>query len=194
MEAMSYLTGEQQDEDNMRKLVLGILFSCILHSPVCAQENGLVRDSLPVFIIQDREFASIVDEFIADVKRLDNKTTATFRIDIDIVKDAMYMWLSHIELNRNPNRQILYKSAHDHWAFIRHQNVLFPVNIRSYVVSFNYYILTEMLKVLPEKQDVYFKDFPSDFDDRTSVMGNVLFFLDYRYDGTKWHKGILEDE
>lgn len=188
----------------MRKIVLSFLFYFALYSSVFAQERGMERDSLPVFVIQDRELASIVDDFIDMAQKIDNDAPAAFNISITMsdigLTDEINFWLNLREQNENFDPFILYKNPHFHQAFILHRNVLFRANIHSYAASFNYHLLTKMLEVLPKKQSIYFKDPPPDFYDLNLNGGHPLedTILEsfHGYDGTKWYHGIriYEDE
>ena len=182
----------------MRRIVFGFLFCCTLCSSVLAQEVGLERDSLPVFIIQDRELASIVDNFIAESQKIECNAPTAYHIYVNLsdinLTDQVHFLLDRREQNEISDSLILYKNPNYHQALIRHKNVLFRVNIHSYANSFNYPRLTGMLTVLPEKQVVYFQDPPPDFYDLNRRGGNPLedTLLDsfHEYDGTKWYHGI----
>lgn len=182
----------------MRRIVLNFLFCCTFCTGVYAQDGGLQRDSLPVFVIQDQEFASIVDDFIDKAKKIDNHTSAAFNISITLsdigLTDEIHLWLNLREQCEFSDSLTFYKNPHSHQAFILHRNVLFRANIDSYATSFNYHLLTEMLKVLPKKQSILLKAPPPEFYDLNRSGGNPLedTILEsfHEYDGKKWFHGI----
>ncbi len=186
----------------MRKIVVGFLLCWVLYPSVYAQKGGIERDSLPVFVIQDRKFASIVDDFIDNAQKIDDHTATAFNISITLsdigLTDEIQFWLNLRKQSEFSDSLILYKNPHSHQAFILHRNVLFRANIDSYATSFNYHLLTTMLKMLPEKRVVYFRDAPSDFYDLNRNGGNPLedTILEsfHRYDGKKWSHGVFEDD
>ncbi len=171
-----------------------LLFCCILFQSVYAQDDVLERDSLPVFIIQDREFASLVDDFIVNAQNFINNFPVTFHIDINLGNDVMSVGLNLKEHIRNSDSLILYKNTHIHQAFIWHQTILFFTNITSFAYAYNYDMLTGLIKRSPRKQEVYFKDTPPDFYEISEWGGSPLegltFSSFHEYDGTKWYHGI----
>lgn len=186
----------------MRRIVLIFLLSYALHPSVYAQECGLERDSLPVFVVLDETLGAILDDFIAEAKKIDCLTPTAYHIYIDLfdigLTDEMHFLLDRRKQNENCDSLILYKNPHYHQAFILQKGVLFRANIHSFADSFNYHLLTEMLKVLPEKQAINFKVPPSDFYDLNQIGGNPLedTILDsfHRYDEKKWSHGVFEDD
>ena len=188
----------------MRKIAFSFLFCCTLYTGMYAQECGLQRDSLPVFVIQNRELASIVDDFISETQRINYDAPAAYHIYISLFdrgsSDEMHFLLDLRKQSENSDSLILYKNPHFHQAFILHRNVLFRANITSYAASFNYHLLTTMLKALPRKQSIYFKDPPPDFYDLNRRGGNpfedTIFDSFHEYEGTKWYHGmrVYKDE
>lgn len=186
----------------MRKIAMGLLFCCALYPSVYAQEGGLERDSLPVFVIQDREFASIMDNFIDKAQIIDCDAPTAYHIYINLfdigLTDEIHFLLDRRKQNESSDSLILYKNPHYHQAFIQHRDVLFRANIHSYANSFNYHLLTKMLEVLPNKQSIYFKDPPPGFYDLNRRGGNPLedtiFDSFHEYDGSKWSHGIFAED
>lgn len=182
----------------MRKITLCFMLCCTLYASVYAQEGRLERDSLPVFVIQDEGLASIVDNFIVEARKLDYQSPATFHVYITLynigLSDEIHFLLDLRKQSEISDSLILYKNPHYHQAFIQHRDVLFRANITSYSDSFNYHLLTKMLKVLPRKQSIFFKDPPPDLYELNRRGGNPLedTILDsfHEYDGKKWYHGI----
>ncbi|MDR1756014.1 MAG: hypothetical protein LBR65_03515 [Culturomica sp.] len=181
----------------MKRFLLSFLFCSILYPSVYAQEGGLEKDSLPVFVIQDRKLSSIVDEFIAQSQKFDDKSLITFYIHINLGDKVVSVNLDIKEQSVNSDSLILYKNPHYHQAFIRHQNILFFANITSSAYAYKYDVLAEWIKRLPTRQNVYFKDSPVDFYEISEWGGNplegLIFSSFHEFDGTKWCHGILED-
>lgn len=182
----------------MKRIALIFLFCCMLYTSGYAQKGGLEKDSLPVFIIQDRELASIVDDFIAKAQKIDCHAPTAYHIYVNLydinLTDEVHFLLDRRIQHESSDSLILYKNPYYHQAFIRHRDVLFRANIHSYADSFNYHLLTEMLKVLPEKQAIYFKTPPPDFYDLNQRGGHPMedTILDsvHEYSRKKWFHGI----
>ncbi len=184
----------------MKKVVLGLLFCWAFYPNLYAQKDGIERDSLPVFVVKDQELASIMDDFIDKAREFENHPAAVFNISITLcdvgLTDEIRLWLNLREQCEFSDSLILYKNPHSHQAFILHRNVLFRANIDSYANSFNYHLLTKMLKVLPKKQSIYLANPPSGYYDLNlnggDPMKDTLLESFHEYDGTKWYHGIRE--
>ncbi len=185
---------EKEDYDSMKRLLLSFLFCSILYPSIYAQESGLERDSLPVFVIQDRKLASIVDEFITEAQNFDNNSPTKYYIHINLGDNIVSVNLDIKEQNANSDSLILYKNPHWHQAFIWHQDILFFVNITSSAYAYKYDMLIDWIKKLPIRQVVYFRNPPLDFYEISEWGGNplegLIFSSLHEFDGTKWYHGI----
>jgi hypothetical protein len=163
-----------------------------------AQDGNLERDSLPVFVIQDEELRSIFDDFIAEARKMGYHNSQDYGANINVVHinftDEMSLLLNVRKQHETLDFGVLYRNPNYHQAFIKHNDILVRTHIKSYSNSFNYHILTGMLKVLPVKQTIYFKDPPSGFYDLNRMGGDPMddTLLDSycEYYDTKWHRGI----
>jgi hypothetical protein len=173
----------------MKKIAFSFLFGCILCTSVFAQDSGLERYSLPVFIIQNCELASLVNDFIEDSKCLDNDhPLVIFYISFDFIgDDSIYVTLRADKPSKDSDSLILHQDPHGQLALIRHGDVLLRADIDySRDPVFNYQVLTDMLKTLPDKQTVYLK--MSHITRKGDVIdGNNLKIAYLLYDGIKWY-------
>ncbi len=187
---------EKEEQDSMKRFVLSFLLCCILYPSVYAQDCGLERDSLPVFVIQDRELATLVNDFIVKAQTLDNNSSTTFHMHINLRDSVVSVSLDMKAQNVNSDSLVLFKNPNWHQAFIRHQDILFFANITSSTYAYKYDVLAEWIKRLPTRQDAYFKDPPPDFYEISTWGGNplegLIFSSYHEYDGTKWHHGYID--
>lgn len=175
--------------------VLGFLFCLMFYPNLYARNEGIERDSLSVFEIQDLELAAIFDNFIDQAQNLDLEGAVfwtVFSRDDSII-------LVDLDVRKQPELSdslILYKNPHFYLALVRHRNVLFRAYIDFSATS--HPMLKKMLRALPQKQSVYMKDPPSGYYDlnlrggdplRDTLLESFWFY----YDNKEWREGLYID-
>lgn len=180
----------------MKTITFCILFLCLFCSQGYAQDEVLERYSLPVFTIQDSELAAIVDEFLVVVQNIEGDYSSVLYIYVYI---EQYYGTIHFNLKLSKqidtfDSLVLYKNPNYYQAFVQHNNVLFRLNIESYGSVFNYDLVTNMIKRLPNKQSVYFKDPPPGYYDINlrgeGSTANSIYDSFHEYNGVEWYHGI----
>lgn len=182
----------------MKKIVCGLLFCWVACFNLYAQEETseqvLEEASMPVFVIRNRGLAAVFDDFIDKAKGI-NRSGTIFGVsftmfDIDS-KDKVDICIYAVRPPEPQDSLTLYIPRDFQWAFIRHRDILFRVQFYSYTTSFNYYLLTDMLKKLPQKQKIYLKNPPPDYYPRPVYEYPELLLAEmYDYNGEEWYYGI----
>jgi hypothetical protein len=183
-----------------KKNICLLVFGAILFSTkLLSQESTFQKDTLPIFVVKDKNIAVYIDSFLFDTyHRYDNFSDGLFVMYIGLFDkkenelDKMKITLFLRKQDKDSDPIILYKNPNYQQAFVLHRSVLFQANFKSYFDPANFQKLPEILKELPIKQRVYFKEPPPEFYD-VRLHGEIPYEDEIMSWGAYFYNGAMVD-
>lgn len=182
----------------MKKLLIIFLFFLAIDSNLYSQKGITGSDSLSVYMVVDKDIATIIDSFIVDAQNSIYYPIGMLSIYLDLYDDgSMFLTLNLIKNLKPVDSIILYKNPYYHQCFILYNDILFQANFMAHNDVLNYCNLTNLFTTSLKKQIVFFKKPPPDFyDTRRSgeiVYEDIIIGYGYDYYQGRWQNAIEID-
>jgi hypothetical protein len=154
----------------MRQIVLAFLLSLLFypslysHCETSENDDSLKRDSLPVFVIRDKNLSAIIDSFLVDVQSINYTLPVVMALYIDFYENgSIALGVELLKQRKTSDSTILYLNPNFRQAFVLHQDVLFQVYFGAPSSKTLFEGLSGLLTELPTKQPVLFRERPKGF-------------------------------